>query len=94
LLVLAVLNGTALAASVVTYVCFWTSILLKSSTRKGIGGTAENDEKVSPLKAKRQWVYLPEDDLADGRNMLQKIHGCYFCNFCVRIVASFAVYFL
>jgi hypothetical protein len=46
------------------------------STEGHVEVTAENNEKVNPLKAKMQWVSLPEDVLVIGQNILEKIQGC------------------
>jgi hypothetical protein len=88
-----VLNRATLAVSVVMCIGSWTSVLLKSSALKGIGVTAESNEKVNFLKAKMQWVNLSEDGPANGQNMLEKIQWFYFCNLCVRC-RFFAPYYL
>jgi hypothetical protein len=66
-----------------------------SSALKGIGITAESNEKVNPLKVKMQWVSLHEDDLANGQNMLENIQWCYFCTSNLFVYCPFfATYFL
>jgi len=86
-------NPATLAVSVLTCVGSWASVVLKSSALKDTEVTAENNEKINPLKAKMQWVSLPEDDHAKGQNMWDKIQGCYFDNLCVHY-PFFAIYFL